>query len=279
MLYLNVYSIISYIKSEVNMAIFKILIVFISLFFYNFSLLGAESDTVKTSSSDFETGNFEDEIYDPLEPINRAIFGFNNMADKIILEPAAKGYRKLPSPIQTGIGNFLSNLKMPLVIVNQLLQGQGKNASESTGRFLVNSTAGLFGLIDVADKIGLEQTQEDFGQTLATWGVGDGFYLVLPIFGPSNIRDTAGMVLAYTTDPVNAYAVREGEPWILPVRTATNAVDQRSKIIDEVNAMRNNSLDYYAAVRSSYYQNRKAAILNIDDNSQTPLPLISIEFE
>ena len=241
--------------------------------------MGAESDTVKTSSSDFETGNFEDEIYDPLEPINRAIFGFNNVADKIILEPAAKGYRKLPSPIQTGIGNFLSNLKMPLVIINQLLQGQGKNASESTGRFLVNSTAGLFGLIDVADKIGLEQTQEDFGQTLATWGVGDGFYLVLPIFGPSNVRDTAGMVLAYTTDPVNAYAVREGEPWILPVRTATNAVDQRSKIIDEVNAMRNNSLDYYAAVRSSYYQNRKAAILNIDDHSQTPLPLISIEFE
>ena len=261
------------------MAIFKILIVFVSLFFYNFSLLAVESDTVKTSSSDFETGIFEDEIYDPLEPINRAIFGFNNVADKIVLEPIAKGYRKLPSPIQTGIGNFLSNLKMPLVIVNQLLQGQGKNAGESTGRFVVNSTAGLFGLFDVADKIGLEQTQEDFGQTLATWGVGDGFYLVLPIFGPSNVRDTAGMILAYTTDPVNAYAVREGEPWILPVRTATNAVDQRSKIIDEVNAMRNNSLDYYAAVRSSYYQYRKAAILNIDDNSQTPLPLITIEFE
>ena len=261
------------------MAIFKILTVFVSIFFYNFSLLGAESDTVKTSSSDFETGNFEDEIYDPLETVNRAIFGFNNVADKIVLEPVAKGYRKLPSPIQTGIGNFLSNLKMPLVIVNQLLQGQGTNAGESTGRFLVNSTAGLFGLIDVADKIGLEKKQEDFGQTLAKWGVGDGFYLVLPIFGPSNVRDTAGMVLTYTTDPFNAYAIREGEPWILPVRTATNAVDQRSKIIDEVNAMRDNSLDYYATVRSSYYQNRKAAILNIDDNSQTPLPLISIEFE
>jgi phospholipid-binding lipoprotein MlaA len=261
------------------MAVFKILTVFVSIFFYNFSLLGSESDTVKTSSSDFETGNFEDEIYDPLETVNRAIFGFNNVADKIILEPAAKGYRKLPSPIQTGIGNFLSNLKMPLVIVNQLLQGQGTNAAESTGRLLVNSTAGLFGLIDVADKIGLEKKQEDFGQTLAKWGVGDGFYLVLPIFGPSNVRDTAGMILAYTTDPVNAYAVRENEPWILPIRTATNAVDQRSKIIDEVNAMRDNSLDYYAAVRSSYYQNRKAAILNIDDNSQTPLPLISIEFE
>ena len=168
---------------------------------------------------------------------------------------------------------------MPLVIVNQLLQGQGKNAVESTGRFVINTTAGMFGLIDVAKKVGLEKKQEDFGQTLASWGVGDGFYIVLPIFGPSNVRDSAGMILTYATDPINAYAVSEGEAWVLPARTATNAVDQRSKIIDEVNALRDNSLDYYAAVRSSYYQNRKAAILNIDDKTQHPLPLISIEFE
>ena len=254
-----------------------IFIIFISIFSTN--ITAAESDNVNTDSADFNTGNYEDEIFDPLEPVNRAIFSFNNFADKIILEPAAKGYKKLPSPIQSGIGNFLNNLKLPLVVVNQLLQGQGKNAAESSGRFIVNSTAGLFGLIDVAEKIGLEQKQEDFGQTLATWGVGDGFYIVLPIFGPSNVRDTAGMILTYTTDPINAYAVREGEAWLLPLRTATNAIDQRSKIIDEVNALRNNSIDYYAAVRSSYYQNRKAAVLNLDDKSETPLPLISIEFE
>ena len=254
-----------------------IFIIFISVF--SFSIIAAESDNVNTDSADFNTGNYEDEIFDPLEPVNRAIFSFNNFADKIILEPAAKGYKKLPSPVQSGIGNFLNNLKLPLVVVNQLLLGQGKNAAESSGRFIVNSTAGLFGLIDVAEKIGLEQKQEDFGQTLATWGVGDGFYIVLPIFGPSNVRDTAGMILTYTTDPINAYAVREGEAWLLPLRTATNAIDQRSKIIDEVNALRNNSIDYYAAVRSSYYQNRKAAVLNLDDKSETPLPLISIEFE
>ncbi len=254
-----------------------IFIIFISIFSSN--IIAAESDNVSTDSADFNTGNYEDEIFDPLEPVNRAIFSFNNFADKIILEPAAKGYRKLPSPIQSGIGNFLNNLKLPLVVVNQLLQGQGKNAAESSGRFIVNSTAGLLGLIDVAEKIGLEQKQEDFGQTLATWGVGDGFYIVLPIFGPSNVRDTAGMILTYTTDPINAYAIREGEAWLLPLRTATNAIDQRSKIIDEVNALRNNSIDYYAAVRSSYYQNRKAAVLNLDDKSETPLPLISIEFE
>ena len=255
-------------------------IIFVTFFlFFSLESIATESDKVNTDSDDFETGNYEDEIYDPLEPINRAIFSFNNAADKIILEPVAKGYKKLPTPLQSGISNFLNNLKMPLVVVNQLLQGQGKNAAESSGRFIVNTTAGLFGLIDVADKIGLEKKQEDFGQTLASWGVGDGFYIVLPIFGPSNIRDTTGMILTYVTDPINAYAVSEGEAWILPVRTATNAIDQRSRIIDEVNALRNNSLDYYAAVRSSYYQNRKAAILNIDDNAQTPLPLISIEFE
>ena len=261
------------------MIFIKNLIFIFILFISSTSLVATESDKVDTVSSDFETGNYEDAVFDPLEPINRAIFSFNNVADKIILEPIAKGYRKLPSPIQSGISNFLGNLKLPLVIVNQILQGQGKNAVESSGRFVVNSTAGLFGLIDVAKKIGLEQKQEDFGQTLATWGFGDGFYLVLPIFGPSNVRDTTGMFLTYTTDPINAYAIREGEAWIVPLRTATNAVDQRSKIIDEVNALRDNSLDYYAAVRSSYYQNRKAAILNEDDNAQTPMPLISIEFE
>ena len=252
-------------------------IVFLTLL--SSQIFAAASDQVKTDSDDFETTTVEDEIYDPLERVNRAIFSFNNAADKIILEPVAKGYKKLPSPIQSGISNFLSNLRMPLVVVNQLLQGQGKNAVESTGRFLVNSTAGVLGLIDVADRIGLEEKEEDFGQTLATYGVGDGFYVVLPLFGPSNVRDTTGMIMTMLTDPVNAYAVREGEGWLVPTRTGANAIDQRSKIIDEVNALRNNSLDYYAAVRSSYYQNRKAAINNTDDDVLTPLPLISIEFE
>jgi len=253
----------------------------ITIFFLIFSsnIYAAASDDVKTSSQDFETSTYEDEIYDPLEGINRAIFGFNNVADRAILEPVAKGYKKLPSPIQSGIGNFINNLKLPLAAVNQLLQGQGRNAVESTGRFLVNSTIGVFGLIDVADNIGLEQKEEDFGQTLSKWGVGDGFYIVLPLFGPSNLRDTTGMVITMMTDPINAYAVSQGEAWLIPMRTAANAVDQRSQIIDEVNALRDNSIDYYAAVRSSYYQNRKAAIMNTDDDVLTPLPLISIEFE
>ena len=259
----------------------KLLQILLSLIIISLSpnLLAAAADEVKTNSDDFETTIFEDEIYDPFEGINRAVFGFNNVADKVILEPIAKGYKKLPPPVQSGIGNFIKNLKLPLVAVNQLLQGQGKNAVESTGRFFINSTIGIFGLIDVADNVGLEQKEEDFGQTLATWGVGDGFYVVLPLFGPSNLRDTTGMIMTMVTDPVNAYATSQGEAWAIPVRTAANAVDQRSKIIDEVNALRDNSVDYYAAVKSSYYQNRKAAIMNTDDDVLTPLPLISIEFE
>ncbi len=256
----------------------QILISLIILLF-SFNVFAAASDDVKTSSADFETTTYEDEIYDPLESINRAVFSFNNVADKVVLEPVAKGYKKLPPPIQTGVGNFINNLKLPLAAFNQLLQGQGKNAAESTGRFLINSTVGIFGLVDVADNFGLDQKEEDFGQTLATWGVGDGFYIVLPLFGPSNLRDTTGMVMTMMTDPINAYAASQGEAWAIPLRTAANAIDQRSQIIDEVNALRDNSVDYYAAVRSSYYQNRKAAIMNTDDNVLTPLPLISIEFE
>ncbi len=251
----------------------------IIFFLFNYNLFASESDQVKTQPDDFETSKVEDEIYDPFEPVNRAIFSFNNVADRVVLEPVAKGYKKLPSPIQSGISNFLSNLRAPLVVVNQLLQGQGENAIQSSGRFIINSTVGLLGIFDVAEKIGIEEKEEDFGQTLATWGVGDGFYIVLPLFGPSNMRDTSGMLITMVTDPINAYAVSEGEAWLVPMRTAANAVDQRSKIIDEVNALRDNSVDYYAAVRSSYYQNRKAAIANVDDSELTPLPLISIEFE
>ena len=255
------------------------IIFLICLFFSTYVYSSETSDNVATYPQDFKTSTFEDEIYDPIEPINRAIFSFNNVVDKMILEPTAKGYRKLPSPIQSGISNFLGNLKMPIVIINQILQGQIPHAVESTGRLVVNSTVGVFGLVDVATKIGLEEKDEDFGQTFATWGIGDGFYIVLPIFGPSNVRDAVGTALTYTVDPINTWLINEGEAWAVPLRASVNAIDYRSKIIDEVNALRNNSVDYYAAVRSSYYQNRKAAIKNVDESELTPVPIISVEFE
>jgi len=242
----------------------KLLIVILILFFSNY-LNGKTFNNIKNESSNFKTSKTEDKIYDPIEPFNRIIFSFNNAVDKSISEPASKEYKKLPTPIQTGISNFLSNLRMPLVFFNQLLQGQGKNASESAGRFLFNSTIGVFGLIDIADKIGLEEKDEDFGQTFATWGMADGFYLVLPFFGPSTVRDSAGMILTMTIDPINTFALNKGETWVGPSRTAGNAVVQRSKIIDEVNSLRNDSIGYYYAVRHSYYQKRKVEINNTNN--------------
>ena len=238
-----------------------------------------KNEGIETNPSDFNTSEYEQQVYDPLEPLNRAIFKFNNVADRIVLEPVAKGYRKLPSPVQSGVGNFFSNLRLPLVIVNQFLQGQFGNAASSTGRLLVNTTIGIGGLIDVADNFGLEEMEEDFGQTLATWGMPSGPYIVLPIFGPSNLRDTAGRFISASTDPVNIYLMDEGEGDIIIYKTAGNAVEQRARIIDEVNTLRENSVDYYAAVRSSYNQNRKAQISDRDDDQLTPVPVISVEFE
>ena len=222
---------------------------------------------------------YTEEVNDPFEELNRKTYEFNEKLDSKILKPTAQAYSKLPPPVKKGVTNFFNNLEEVDTCVNQLLQGKPKKSANDLTRFLINSTVGLGGFIDVASKMGLERHEEDFGQTLATWGIGDGFYIVLPLFGPSNLRDTSGMILTMMSDPINAYAVSEGQSWIVPMRTAVNAVDQRSKIIDEVNALRDNSVDYYAAVRSSYYQNRNAAISNEDDSELTPLPLISIEFE
>ncbi|PPR44212.1 MAG: putative phospholipid-binding lipoprotein MlaA [Alphaproteobacteria bacterium MarineAlpha5_Bin11] len=236
-------------------------------------------ESIENESSDYEKSMYNEEIYDPFEPVNRVIFKFNNVADKIVLEPVSKGYRKLPAPVQTGVGNFFNNLKLPLVIFNQFLQGQFGNAAGSAGRLVINSTVGLGGLVDVAEKFGLEQQEEDFGQTLATWGVGDGPYLVLPIFGPSNLRDAAGLVVSSATDPVNVYLADQGEGEWIVYRTTGNAVNQRARIIDEVNTLRENSVDYYSAVKSAYHQNRYAAIRDRDDDQLTPIPVISVEFE
>ena len=255
--------------------------IFLSAVLYISPVLSDENDenSIEITSSDYNTTQYDQEIFDPFEPVNRVVFKFNNVADRVVLEPIAKGYRRLPSPVQTGVGNFFSNLKLPIIIINQFLQGQFKNAASSTGRLVVNTTIGIGGLVDVAERIGLEEKDEDFGQTLAVWGVNEGPYIILPIFGPSNLRDTTGMFITSLTDPTNLYLVDQGEGEWIAVRTAGTAVDQRSKIIDEVNTLRENSIDYYAAVRSSYYQNRDAAIKNRDDTELTPVPLISVEFE
>ena len=134
------------------------------------------------------------EASDPLEPLNRAIFSFNLTLDKAILRPIATVYNAaLPDPVRDGVRNFLNNLRTPIILANDVLRGEIGRAGDTVGRFLLNSTLGVGGLFDIASELGFDFHNEDFGQTLAVWGIGEGPYLMLPIFGPSNPRDAVGL--------------------------------------------------------------------------------------
>lgn len=216
-------------------------------------------------------------ISDPIEPVNRGIFAFNNFLDIVLIEPIAKGYNKfVPDFMRDGIQNFMRNLRAPLVVANNLLQGNVKGAGTATARFIINTTAGIGGLIDVASTQGFEYVPEDFGQTLAVWGFGDGMYIVLPVIGPSSVRDTAGLVGDFMADPVRIYAENTENDWIIYTRGAVEAIDTRSRYIKAVRDLRKNSLDYYAAVRSAYAQKRKSLIQNKSVEGETASQTISI---
>ncbi len=203
------------------------------------------------------------EIADPIEPVNRFIFGFNDVVDRLLIEPVAKGYKAvLPSFVRDAIQSFVRNLQSPVIFANNILQGQVGDAGITAARFLINSTVGIAGLVDVAKAQGLTYQDEDFGQTLAVWGVGDGFYLVLPILGPSSLRDTAGLVADSFADPVRIVSSNTDNEWIYYTVGAVKGIDTRSRIITAVDDLRRNSLDYYAAARSAYGQQRQVLIRN-----------------
>lgn len=204
-------------------------------------------------------------VYDPIEPFNRGVFAFNNVLDKIIIEPVATVYNTIvPDFVRDAVQNFMRNLKSPLIIANNLLQGNIGGAGAATARFIINTTAGIGGLVDVASAQGFSYVPEDFGQTLATWGFGDGFYLVLPVLGPSSLRDTAGLAGDYLADPVRIYAHNTDNDWIYYTRNVVEAVDTRSRLLKSIRDLRRNSIDYYAAMRSAYSQKRHALIKNQD---------------
>jgi phospholipid-binding lipoprotein MlaA len=211
-----------------------------------------------SAKHDFQTNA---QISDPLEPLNRGVFAFNNTLDRFLVEPVAKIYNAIfPDFFRDGVQNFMRNLRAPLIVGNNVLQGDFKGAGVATARFAINTTAGIAGLIDVAAAQGLEYEQEDFGQTLAVWGLGDGFYLVLPVLGPTTLRDGTGALVDAFADPVRLYAFNRDEEWIYYTRGLVEAVDNRARIVRAVEDLRRNSLDYYAAVRSAYTQNRRALI-------------------
>lgn len=191
---------------------------------------------------------------DPWEGLNRQVFAFNEVADKYVLRPVAVGYQAAaPEPVERGVSNFFNNLRDVNTLINELLQGKPGDGVVTLYRILINSSVGLAGLIDVATPLGFERTQEDFGQTLATWGVGDGPYLVLPFYGPSNIRDAGGLVLDTLALPITYISdddVRIG-------LQALNIIDTRAQLISGESLI---SGDKYSFMRDAWMQQREYKI-------------------
>jgi phospholipid-binding lipoprotein MlaA len=210
---------------------------------------------------------------DPWEGMNRATFEFNDGFDKVLMRPVAEGYRfVMPSPARTAVANFFSNLNDPWVALNQLMQGKVERAIDDLGRFVWNSTFGLLGLIDVASDMGLPKHKEDFGQTMAVWGVDFGPYFVIPILGPSSVRDASG-------EAVGAFAYL---PWQIPKwadfdhrvtwqwsLTGLDLVQTRASLLDATDLLEQAALDRYAFLRDAYFQRRRNLIY---DGNPPPLP-------
>ncbi|PHZ85571.1 MlaA family lipoprotein [Paremcibacter congregatus] len=214
------------------------------------------------------------EANDPLEPMNRAIFSFNQGFDRILLAPAARLYRQFgPPDIRDGISNFVSNWREPVTFVNDVLQGEAKRAGTTLTRFLINSTFGLLGILDTATYWGIEHHSEDFGETFAVWGFGEGFYLMLPILGPSNARDFAGFTVDFFYDPVSLWLSHKGWTYVRYGRLALRGLIYREENLETLDDLGKSSTDFYATIRSAYRQNRNYEINNgkLDTNADDDL--------
>ena len=203
------------------------------------------------------------EAKDPLEPMNRAIFSFNRGFDRILLEPAARFYRQFgPPDLRKGISNFVNNWREPVTFVNDVLQWKMPRAGTTLSRFFINTTIGLLGVLDVATALGIEGHTEDFGETFAVWGFGEGFYLMLPILGPSNGRDFSGFLVDFFYDPVSLWLDDRGWTEIRYGRLGLRGLIYREENLETLDDLAKSSTDYYATVRSAYRQYRNYEINN-----------------
>ena len=215
------------------------------------------------------------EIKDCFENLNRATFAFNQALDGIIFKPVASAYKVLPSPLKTGVSNSLSNLSTLVTVPNNILQGELKKAGINSGRFLVNSTIGILGFIDVAKHLGFpEYEKEDYGQSLATMGVGPGCYLVLPVLGPSTARDATASIANFVGgDAWYNVTVNNDTHYFTDfdyyASRVTAGVDFRAKNYDAIENLEKNSVDFYASVKSLYLQDRQQKILNTNKIIET----------
>lgn len=219
----------------------------------------------------------EEDLNDPLEPVNRVIFQFNEVFQDALLRPASKAYETvLPDQVRAGVGNVLENLSAPVVVVNDLLQGDIDRAVVTAARFMINTVAGIGGIADVASSLGIEAHDEDFGQTLGKWGVGEGVYLVLPIFGPSNPRDLVGQFFVDGHfDVVGNWISNTDRDALAWTRKGLGGVDTYSGVMDELEQVKKTSVDYYAAIRSMYRQKRSSEIDNGSTINLPPIPNLS----
>jgi phospholipid-binding lipoprotein MlaA len=238
--------------------------------------------TLMISTSAFAGTDGENELSkkakptkDCFEPLNRATFALNQGLDKVVFKPVAKVYRVLPSPVRTGTSNALDNLSTLVTVPNNLLQGDFKSAGINTARFLINTTVGIIGIIDIAQMIGFpEYEKEDYGQTLGALGVGPGCYLVLPVIGPSTVRDTIGSLANVVGgDPWYNVTVANDTQYFSDVdywgTRVTTGIDFRAKNIYSFENLENNSMDFYASVKSLYLQDRQKKIANSKEVTET----------
>ena len=207
------------------------------------------------------------------EGVSRAVFKFNMAFDDIILEPIAKGYNKLPAPVKIGTSNFTSNIATLLSIPNNLLQGNMKQLGHSTGSFIVNTSVGILGFFNPAEKMGLNPHKEDIGQTLGSYGVGPGCYFVLPVLGPTTARDSVGMLADSFVDPFAHITLREKELFNVSGNEldyfsvkGVGAVDFRSDNITNFDSLEKNSIDLYSSLKSVYLQDRERKVKNSDSD-------------
>ena len=215
------------------------------------------------------------EVKDCFESINRGIFSLNQGLDKVIFKPLAKGYRKLPQPIRSGTSNVISNLGHVVTIPNNILQGQMKDAGMNSLRLMINSTLGIAGIFDVASYYGLEKRdREDYGQTLGTWGIGEGCYFVLPVLGPTTVRDSIGSLANmvggdawYNVTVANDTQYFKESDYYLS--RLLSGIDFRAKNLESFNSLENTSIDLYASIRSLYLQDRQRKINNLDESTET----------
>ena len=240
----------------------KLTITIICIFLLSFNA-NAGSDGELTLKKDQSQ-----EIKDCFEKLNRATFAFNQGLDRALIKPIAEGYRNLPDPIQKGTKNAVTNLSSLITIPNNILQGDVKTAIINTGRLVVNTTVGLLGTVDVANKMGFPKYEkEDYGQTLGKWGVGPGCYIVLPVLGPSTVRDTAGSFAnAFGGDPWYNASVHGNNEFLSEgvylSSKALSGIDFRSDNLESLDNLEKNSIDFYASLRSLYLQDRENKIKN-----------------